>query len=133
MAFAAASPGGGPACRRREALAGPAPALLPQWRGLPLSRAAARRGDGTALRRAPGARHVARRQRVRLPRARLLVRRVGRCLPRLAAGTLRICRRAQRSVGNGLLEAAVLVLGRDSAPAPDPDVGPSAPAAGLHG
>ena len=58
-------------------------------------------------------------QRVRLPRARLLLRDLRRGLPRLAARALRRDRGAEPRVGHGVLGPALRRLGRDRAAAPD--------------
>src|SRR4029077_19849984 len=99
-----------------------AAALLSVQPRLPRLRPALGRGDGDPLPRPPGAGDVARRQRVRLPRARLLVRRLGAGLPGLAAAAPRVDRGAQPRLGHRLLVAALLGLGGgDPAPA-DPDL-----------
>ena len=54
---------------------------------------------------------MARQQRVRLPRRAVLLRRQRRGLPRLAAAPLRRPRRAQRRLGDRLLEPALRRLG----------------------
>jgi hypothetical protein len=61
-----------------------APGVLPELPGLPRGRRADGHRDGRALRGAPGARAVARQQRVRRAHAALLLRGVRARLPRLA-------------------------------------------------
>lgn len=81
-----------------------------------------RRGDDhhparRTLRQPPGRRAVARPQRVRRPRAHLLLRHLRRRLPGVAAGAVRQHGQAQRRLGCRLLGPALRRLGRDH-PAP---------------
>src|SRR5213594_751965 len=72
------TPGNAARARRRgQAVARGAAALLPEQPGLPRCGEATGHGDGRAVRQAPGAGDVARGQRVRMPRSRMLVRRLG--------------------------------------------------------
>ena len=68
--------------------------------------------DRRAVRRPPGGGDVARAQRVRLPQLELLLRRLGDGVPQLAAAPLRRARDAERRLGHGVLEPALLRLGR---------------------
>src|SRR5204863_520867 len=78
---------------------------------LSLGRAAVGRADGRPLRRASRPGDVARGQRVRLPRRLLLLRRLRRGLPQVAAGATRLDRGPEQGVGDRLLVAALLELG----------------------
>ena len=86
--------GGRAAARARRAAA-----LLPERARVPRGRRRPRRTDGAALRRPPGRGHVARRQRVRLPRPRLLLR--DRRRRRSAAGSGRGTARSTGSTKPG--------------------------------
>ncbi|CAA9318997.1 MAG: GH42, partial [uncultured Frankineae bacterium] len=116
---------------RQAAVVGEPAGVLPQLHGLPRRRRAAGGGDRRALRGAPGRAHVARQQRVRLPRLALLLRHQRRRLPHLAARAVRRPRCAERRVGDGLLEPALRRLGGGPAAARLTDLAQPHPAAGL--
>src|SRR6266571_5312703 len=125
---------GGPAGDRRGARARrrlPA-VVLPEQPRLRAGLGADRGAAGHPVRPASGAGPVARAQRVRLSRARLLLRSIGPRVPRLAPRALRHPRRPERRVGNRLLGPALRDVGRDRRAAARPDHGqPRAPAR-LH-
>lgn len=93
---------------------------LPQQRRLPGRRRAHHHQARRALRRPPGARPVARAQRVRRPRLRLLLRLLRRPLPPLAGAVVRHGRGGQRGLGHGLLGPALHGLRADQPTARGP-------------
>ena len=108
------------------------PAVPPHVTGLSHLRPAARTGDGSALRRPPGARSVARLERARLPQRPRLLRRRGRGLPHLADRAVRRPRGTERGLGHGVLVAALLVVGADPAATAGCGLPQPHPAAGLR-
>ena len=105
---------------------------LPQQRRLPSGRGLHHAEARRALRRPPGAGDVARPQRVRRPRLRLLLRVLRRPLPPLARHHVRHGRRGQRGLGHGLLGPA-LRRPRGHQPAPAHPCGRQPrPGAGLQ-
>ena len=131
MAYASAPGDAANAGGRRSALARSASTLLPVEPGLPGSGPEPGGAALGALQRPPGARDVARRERVRLPRGGLLLRRFSNRFPHLAADAVRLARRAQPGLGNGLLVAALFGLGGDPAAPPGADLAQSGPVPGL--
>ena len=102
----ARAPGDAAGHRGRRAPLGRQPAaLLPQLAGLPALRGPAGPGARRAVRRAPGARVVAREQRVACHVPRDYSRRVRRGVPRLAGGEVRHGRGAERGLGHAVLVA----------------------------
>ena len=104
--------------RRRHALAGRPPGLLPALQRLPQDCGRARHPSCRTLPPPSRPGDLAYQQRVRLPRQRVFLRPVGCRLSRMAAPALRHDRRAQRGLGHGLLEPALRRLGRDQPAAP---------------
>lgn len=126
-------PPGGPARHRRGG-----PPLLRLTRGdlsqllrLPRGRRRHHHRAGPPLRHPPGARALARPQRVRRARQRLLLRRLRRPLPPLAGPDVRLGRGRERGLGHRLLGPALLLV-RGDRPAPGhPDRRQPGPAARL--
>ena len=79
-------------------------------------------GPGRAVRDHPALRHVARRQRVRLPRRTLLLRRLRRGVPRLAPRPLRDLTRLNAAWGTRSGRSVHRVGGGRLPPRSDPDV-----------
>ncbi len=118
--------------RRPTAGARRPPALLPKRPGLPRGRRGSRGPDGTALRRPSGRHHVACRERVRLPRARLLLPALGGGVQGLAPGALRRARPAERGLGRGGVEPGLHQLGPGGAAADGTHLRQPGPAARLR-
>ena len=102
---------------RRAVLARQPAALLRAPSRVPGARAAHRVRAGPAARRSPGHPDLARAQRVRLPRPAVLLRRLGRGVPDLAARALRHRRGDERGLGRVVLEPALPRLRRGAAAA----------------
>ncbi len=113
------------------------PGMVPQLARVPRARPGPGREGGRTVRQPPRGGALARVQRARLPQRAVLLRRVGRGLPALAAAQVRLDRGAQRGLGYQLLEPALQRLGRDPAAPADalarqPDPGDRLPPVQLR-